>query len=154
MKIDQLIHRIAEVERKYESKMQPPCNTKDLDELNRKVEKKYRVNLPDHYLTLLSLADGVLFNGVEVFGSKPRANINNRSVRINGILEANRTLRIDRQEDVESLLVFAYSEMDLWALDLNTKTYKQHSHSGDDIVEFKTFEELMTRAFESRLPAV
>jgi hypothetical protein len=152
MNINNLVERIATTEARYGGKMQPSCDAGEIATMSFNFKRTFGVAPPDDYIELLSLADGILFNGVEVYGSKTRPSANKKSVKIRSIFEANRSLRIDRGENMQSMVVFAYSEMDLWVYDLDTKLFKRHSHSGDDIEKFKTFEAMITRAFESRLP--
>jgi hypothetical protein len=146
-----LADQIARAHARWGDRPQPAATPHDVRQVASRFQTEFGVPAPEEYLELLRLTDGALYNGIEVFACKPSAYVNKRTVRIDGIMEANRRMKRDREE-VDGVAIFATQDMGLRVLDLATGVYKFVGHGGDDYEQFDSFTAMLSHAFANRLP--
>jgi len=132
--------------------LQPACMPTEIKTFKSKFAASFHCSPATAYLQLLSISDGLRYNGVQVYGSKRRKSVNSSSTTIEGIFSANRWIRKDRRDAFDDLVVYGRGDMDLFVYDVPAKLFRLRSHGGDDLEEHPTFESLMARAFRGRLP--
>jgi hypothetical protein len=130
--------------------MQPGCPETEVTHLKAAAHKRLGVCLPERYLDLLRITDGIDENGLHVFGSHRARNVVSdvigREVFILGFTEENENLRADR-EGYNELIVFASEAMVVHALDLRSGKYMELPHADDWPSRlFDTFEEMIVCA--------
>jgi hypothetical protein len=133
-------------------KMQPPCEPKALSRCLARHEAVFGIPAAKDFARLLAVADGILFNGVEVYGSTTRPSANTRGVKVRGIFEVNALLRRDGYEDAESMVYYGENDLYLFGFGLDARAYVVQARGGDHVESPKTFAALIERAFRDHLP--
>ena len=130
--------------------LRPPAAEADLADLRRTATDELGADLPESYLDLLRLADGVQFDGVIVYASH-RAPGDDPYTVPPGFVEANLSLR--EAEAFDDYLVFGGADDLLLALHVPTGEYQALDPFGLDADEaFETLDALVLWAYGKRLP--
>jgi hypothetical protein len=127
--------------------MQPPCPEAEIGRLRRSARERLGTDLPERYLDLLRITNGLEENGVTVYGNQEARNVASdvigRELTMPGLIEENETMRLDRPNYIH-LIVFAYSALYVHALDIATGKYVFFPHVGSQPDEaYDTFDQMM-----------
>ena len=130
--------------------LHPPATEAEIDDLRRQAVRSLGAELPEAYLDLLRLADGVQFDGVIVYASH-RAPDADPHAAPPSLVEANLSLR---EADVfGDYVVFGGADDLLLALHRPTGEYQALDPFGLDADEaFDSFNALVLWAYGKRLP--
>lgn len=150
MDMKNLMSRIRESAAQYKEALEPPCTETKLARLRDRSRAELAIDIPVAYENFLRIMDGLDFNGVMVYASEQTQSNDASRANIFGFVETNLLHR-----DVEALnnyLVFGQSDMDIYAMNIKANEYQVLDKvSLDVIASVGTFEELLAKAFESRL---
>ena len=129
-------------------RVQPPCTAQELKALRKDVKAKYGSVLPPEYEELLSLMNGIDYNGTVIFAAATTPYAGLPGEFIEGLVDANEI----RREKAEHLLIFGESGMEMYAQDLKTRQFVVADDVSLDVYErYGSFGELMVAALEMRL---
>lgn len=132
--------------------LQPPAGTEDLKSMAEQARERFGYTLPLSYLDLLSVADGVDFNGYSLYASKTQPLQGEESSSLYGFLEMNELWEEYDQNNDHHLLVFGETGDDLFLFDQRDQKFKVTDKVGGDAYqEFDTFEELAEQLFKNAL---
>jgi hypothetical protein len=147
---EELIEEIAKRHKKFGESMQPPASPKQISTLREKAERELHANLPEPYLKLLSVTNGIDWNGTFFLASEdsPIAGFPDRFVR--GFVEWNLLHRdIGAFHD---LLVFGESGIDLYVYQLSLAEYQIRDTQSLDVMEISpSFDALVIDALKKIL---
>lgn len=131
--MEQMIEAVACQKAKWYTRprlMQPPCPQEEIERLRKEVPARLGTPVPERYLDLLRITNGMSTEGPIVYGSP-------------GIIEENEGMRLDRPNYVR-LIFFAYSSLYVHALDIPTGKFVFFPHIGgmpDEV--YDTFDQMM-----------
>jgi len=110
--------------------MQPPSPEEEIERLRREVPARLGAPVPERYLDLLRIANGISTESPIVYSSR-------------SIIEENEGMRLDRPNYVR-LIFFAYSSLYVHALDIPTGKFVFFPQGGikpDEV--YDTFDQMM-----------
>ena len=141
--LDQLTH--------YEVSTQPPLSEVAREAFRSRVAYTLSYELPQAYLDILTITDGLDWNGAVLYASETRLRENDE-FDIQGMLEANIQLRLAYTPD-KDFIYFAESGMDAYRHNLLTNKFEISDRVvGDSVFEsFDTAEELFQQLFKNML---
>lgn len=146
------LQQIAAKKAKYKGRTQPPAESTQLAALQKQVREQFSYELPETYVALLALSDGVNFNSYTLYASTtlPISGYTDRFIE--GFIEAN-DLWGDYEENTDHhLLMFGETGGDLFLFDRRDQKFKVTDKVGGDAYqEFNSFEELAEQFFKSVL---
>lgn len=147
-----LVRQIEAKKVKYKGQLQPPASASGLETVARKAQELYGYSLPDAYLKLISVSDGINFNGYTIYASRTNPISGHADRFIEGFVEAN-DLWEDYEENADHhLLMFGETGDDLYLFDRRDNKFKVTDKVGGDAYEeFDTFEELAELLLKSAL---
>ena len=135
----------------YGDQPQPPAPPEQLATLAIQSNENFQYKLPNHYLKILEVSDGVDFNGYKLYASKTRYIIK-YDCYIEGFLEANGLWEEYEENTDHHLIMFGETGDDLYLFDKRNQKFKiTDKVGGDAYEEFETFEELIERFFRNAL---
>jgi hypothetical protein len=135
---------------------QPPCPEEDIGKLQNRANEELGFALPQAYLDLLRLTDGMRFNSVEIFASR-RSRLVEPSTEedrgdtspyyIPGIIDEN--LELHRlNPSLVPFLIFGRTETEYLVFDRRSGRYAEISQATNDVYEsFEGAEHLLWSAF-------
>jgi hypothetical protein len=142
------LSRILKAIAKDSLSVQPPCPARELKALRRRLKATLGLDLPAEYEELLSLRNGIDYNGTLIFAAATTPYAGRPGKFIEGLVEANEI----RRERAEHLLIFGESGMEMYALDLETGRFVVADDVSLDVYEdYGSFDRLMIAALEKRL---
>lgn len=141
--LDQLAH--------YEVSTQPPLSEAAREAFRSRVAYTLSYGLPQVYLDILTITDGLDWNGTVLYASATRMRENDE-FDIQGMLEANVQLRLAYTPD-KDFIYFAESGMDAYRHNLLADKFEISDRVvGDSVFEtFDTAEELFQQLFKNML---
>jgi hypothetical protein len=132
--------------------MEPGASAAQIASLKDGALRQLGAELPAGYLDFLGRHDGLIYNGLNIYGTERREAAGEEpDVLIEGFVEANLDYRdVDYFND---LLVFGDGDVDLYVYQASKKEYQVRDRvPADNIYEtFGTFEELLAHALEEYL---
>lgn len=136
---------------RFKRRQQPPLSQVALDKLRNRVAYTFSYELPQPYLNILAVTDGLSWNGVVLYASETRLLIND-DLDIQGLTEANTQLRLAFTPD-KNFIYFAESGMDAYRHNIVTDKFEVSDRVvGDSVFEtFNTAEELFRQLFTDML---
>ena len=147
---DQILEKIAQEQQEFQRSMQPPCSPKKLIKLKEKVEKQLNCTLPDGYIKFLSITNGLMWNGLQIFASETMPIVGCADVKILGFVDLNLIYR--ENEDCLDLLFFGESGIDSYVYCISAKQYQILDRVSLSLTEtFDSFEMLIYEAFQCNL---
>ena len=150
-----LIDYLQQIEAKktsYKGKPQPPAPALQLDALRSQSREQFSYDLPETYLALLALSDGVNYNSYPLYASKTLPITGYSDRFIEGFLEANDLWEDYEENSDHHLLIFGETAGDLFLFDRRDQKYKVTDKVGGDAYqEFERFEELAEQLFRNAL---
>lgn len=131
--------------------MQPRCPETEIARLRVASRERLGVEPPQRYLDLLRITNGWDENGMQLYASQESRNtasdILGGEYIVPGFVEQNEQYRSDR-EGYDQLLIFAQSELYVYALELEPNKYIVLGQGDQEASEvYGTFDELMIAAF-------
>lgn len=146
----ELLKRVGEEQRRFGSRLQPPCSEEQLQLLVTGADKELHTELPPEYLNFLRLTNGLDWNGVVIYASDTVPIVGHPDRFINGIVEMNLNYREDPR--FEDLLVIGSNGMDIYTYRISTGACEVYDEVPHELVEtVPTFDELITKALARSL---
>jgi hypothetical protein len=141
--LDRLVH--------YEVSVQPPLSETAREAFKSRVAYTLSYALPQAYLDLLAVTDGLDWNGVVLYASETRLR-DDDELDIQGLLEVNIQLRLAYTPD-KDFVYFAESGMDAYRHNLTTDKFEISDRVvGDSVFEtFDTAEALFQQLLQNML---
>lgn len=135
----------------FKRRQQPPLSEVGQEEFKSRVAYTLSYKLPQAYLDILAVTDGLFWNGAVLYASETRLHDNNE-LDIQGMLEANIQLRLAYTPD-KDFIYFAESGMDAYRHNLVADKFEISDRVvGDSVFEtFDTAEELFQQLFKNML---
>lgn len=122
---------------------QPPAPAEQLQTLASQCRDVFGYDLPEGYLNLLAVTDGMDFNGYKLYASKTRRLAEEYDGHMEGFMEANDLWKDYEQNSDHHLLMFGETGDDLFLFDKTDHKFKITDKVGGEAYEtFDTFEEL------------
>ena len=136
-----LLDAVREHQRQTKRSGQPPLDPNQAGALRERVFSTFRYELPQAYLDLLNVTDGLDLNGIQFYASTPKQGVNDYFLP--GLLEANMQLRLG-YEPAKNYVFFAESGMDAYRHNLRENTFEISDRGAEDSVfeRFETADEL------------
>lgn len=146
-----MIEAVAKQRAKRRYPMQPSCTEEEIARLRAASKARLGVEPPARYLDLLRITNGINENGLYVYASREArdliSDVSGREFFMFDFVKENEGLRLDRP-GYDRLLIVAYKDLYICALDMTTGKYVMFPHIGSKPDEvFDTFDELMIAAF-------
>jgi hypothetical protein len=129
---------------------QPPASPRLLSTLRDRAQDELGAPVPEGYVRFLSLSDGLVWNGLELYANEtvPLAGYSDHFVQ--GFVDANLAHR-----DVKAcrdLLIFGEANIDLYAYNIHHARYLILDRTSLDVTEEpSSFEDLLRKALEAHL---
>ncbi|UYZ62000.1 YrhA family protein [Hymenobacter weizhouensis] len=148
-----LLSAVLEQLTQYEIQPQLPLSELTAEAFKSRVASTLSYNLPHTYLNILSVTDGLEWNGVVLYASETRLH-DNDELDIQGLLEANVQLRLAYTPD-KDFIYFAESGIDAFRHNLIANKFEISDRVvGTSVYEtFDTADELFQRMLEKMLEA-
>jgi len=148
------LNSIQEVQREFDQQMEAPALADELVQLTTVVRQRLQgYNVPQAYLDVLAVANGVEWNGCQLYASRDRTFLNEAGrikYAVRGLVEANEAWRILDYNC--GYVYYGESGLDLYRYNLATDGFEICTRIGLTVVEiFHTADELLTRVFELML---
>ena len=145
-----VLDEVAIQRRVFGGELQLPCTPDLIHKMKIRSQTELRNDIPDEYLSFLRETNGVTWNGVSFYGCEESPINGKEGGKIWGFVDTNLIYR--DVERMKNYLVFGQSDMDIYVINLSTHKYQVLDKiSLDEITSVSTFEELLAKAFESRL---
>jgi hypothetical protein len=136
---------------RFKRRQQPPLSVVAQDKLKSRVADTLSYELPQAYLDILAVTDGLDWNGEVLYASETRL-LANDELDIQGLVEANTQLRLAYTPD-KDFIYFAESGTDAYRHNIMTGKFEISDRVvGASIFEtFNTAEELFQQLFKNML---
>lgn len=123
MELDKLIEKIVSAYREVQAPEPSRISLDKLHELRDKIANRYGVLLPSEYETVLQRADGILYDGVCLFGSTPLFRDEAKGWPFcDGLLEANEGFEVDGVA-ISNTLCFGENGFEKFCLNLKSNQF-------------------------------
>ncbi len=140
-----IIEEIRKIEKKYNDDLERPLSDENALDFSTLIKNKFNYELPNEYVNLLKIANGIEFNGLEVYSA------DNYQSRVSSFIDMNETWN-NCSDDFKNYIFFADGDIEWFCYDLKKKKYLElDKPSGEIMVEFNTFEDMIIKALKSRL---
>lgn len=144
--------RIRAEDATFGGEPQPAATQDDLNKLSQQVYEQFAYRLPESYLSLLAMSDGINFNSYTLYSSRTLPITGYIDRFIEGFAEAEDLWEDYENNDDHHLLVFGETGGDLFLFDQRDQKFKATDKVGGNTYdEFNTFEELAERLFKNTL---
>ena len=149
--IENLLAAVRAEQVQFNRRQQPPLSEAAREVFKSRVSYTFSYDLPQVYLDLLAVTDGLSWNGVVLYASETRLRENDE-LDIQGMLEANVQLRLAYTPD-KDFMYFAESGMDAYRHNLVADKFEISDRVvGDSVFEtFDTAEQLFQQLFANML---
>ena len=149
--VDALLASVRAEQTQFNRRQQPPLSEVAKKKFKSRVAYTLTYELPQSYLDILTVTDGLDWNGAVLYSSETRLR-DNDDLDIQGMLEANVQLRLAYSPD-KDFIYFAESGMDAYRHNLVADKFEISDRVvGDSVFEtFDTAEELFQQLFENML---
>jgi hypothetical protein len=145
-----LLRQISDELRRFDERLQPPCNPDELSKLRQKAQRRLFHTVPDQYIAFLSSVNGLCWNGLEVFACGPTPKAGAPEYTIGGYVESNLSYRELGSPD--KYLIFAADDICLYVFDLIEKRYQTVTRAGDTVLRsHASFDGLIVNAMKAAL---
>ncbi|WP_309896228.1 YrhA family protein [Archangium sp.] len=146
----QLMEQIAASRKEFGLSMQPPCNSKDLADLQVRARNELGAEIPPGYVQFLGQHNGLSWNGLVIFASKTVPIVGCADKYIEGLVDWNLDFR--SAEWKNRFLVFGESDLDLYIYEPRKKKFSACDRiSLDEAESYASFEEMITEALRKHL---
>lgn len=149
--IQSLLTAVQAEQVQFKRRQQPPLSEVSREAFRSRVAYTLSYELPQAYLNILALTDGLDWNGAVLYASETRLRTNDE-LDIQGMLEANIQLRLAYTPD-KGFIYFAESGMDAYRHNLVANKFEISDRIvGDSVFEtFNTADELFQQLFKNML---
>lgn len=146
-----LLATVRAEQQQFKRRQQPPLTEDKLEAFKKRVAFTLSYTLPQAYLDILAITDGLDWNGVVLYASETRMR-DNEELDIQGLLEANIQLRLAYTPD-KDFIYFAESGIDAFRHNLVANKFEISDRVvGTSVYEtFDTADELFQRLLEKML---
>jgi hypothetical protein len=121
----------------------PPLSEAGIEDLRQRARSKLSAEIPDQYLEFLRRMDGIEWNGLDVFAGTER----DENVFPEEFVDYNLVMR--NHEDDYNYLIFAYSDISQFVLNLAESQFQTIGLGTYDVVEVhESFDDMLAAAFE------
>lgn len=129
---------------------QPPASDVDIQILLADLARLGNVkDLPDAYIQLLKMMNGLEWNGLFIYSTKTMP-LEDTDDKLMGLVEANLIWR--DFEDHKRYLFFGDADISLYCQDLTTGAFKELDRSSDTVIEtYDSFENMLNAALKVSL---
>lgn len=148
---EKFLTEIEEEEASSDEQMEPGASAAKIASLRESALRELGAELPAGYLDFLGRHNGLIYNGLNIYGTERRKVAGEPDVFIEGFTDSNLEYRdVDYFSD---LLVFGDGDIDLYVYQISKNEYQVRDRvPADNIYEtFGTFEELLAHALEEYL---
>lgn len=146
-----LLEQIRQRKAQFGETMQPLSTSHELAKLRRDVRNKLAVDLPEEYLSFLSITNGLVWNGLYVFASERNLIAGRDDVWIYGVIDRNIEERA-LDDRMCGYLVFAEDGEVSFAFNIPESRYEVVSRVARYVDDtFDSFDKLLERAFQNHL---
>ena len=144
------LEEIKQVSVKFNDTLNDGITDKELEALISGVEKELQVSLPEAYIDVLKLINGLEFNGYILYGADKELLENIPNQRINGLIDNNKVWYDNEWE--KKYLFLGDSSISWYAYDVESGSYFElDKPSGDEMQEFSCFEEMLEKILTDAL---
>jgi hypothetical protein len=145
-----LLKEILEEMEEDELTPQPPASDADIQFLLADLANLGNVKtLPDSYIQLLKMMNGLEWNGLSIYSTKTMP-LEDTDDKLLGLIEANQIWR--DLEDHKRYLFFGEAEISLYCQDLTTSAFLELDRSSDTVIEtYHIFENILSKALKDSL---
>lgn len=151
-KLSDYLQQMQAEDARFGDESQPPAAGDALMALRQQAREKFNYELPESYVSLLALSDGVNFNSYTLYASKTLSITGYTDRFIEGFVEANDLWQNYGRNSDHHLLMFGETGGDLFLFDCRDQKFKVTDKVGGDAYhEFDTFEELAEQLFKEAL---
>lgn len=146
-----LLTAVRAEQQQFKRRQQPPLLKEKLEAFKNRVDYTLFYTLPQAYLDILAITDGLEWNGIVLYASETRIRDNGK-LDIQGMLEVNMQLRLAYAPD-KDFVYFAESGLDAFRHNLATNKYEVSDRVvGTSVYEvFDTADALFQRILEKML---
>lgn len=146
----ELLKQVEQQASKYGEAMQPPATSAMLDKLKDDAKKELGADVPNDYLTFLSIMNGIDWNGMSIYSCADTISADSVRSHMPGFIETN----LIHRDVVEKgqIIVLGEDSLDIYVYDPKTEEYQSRDRTSLDIMEsFETFNDLMMWAVNKHL---
>lgn len=149
--VQNLLTAVRAEQKQFNRRQQPPLSEAAREAFRSRVAYTLSYELPQAYLDILTVTDGLDWNGAVLYASATRLRENDE-LDIQGMLEANIQLRLAYTPD-KDFIYFAESGMDAYRHNLIADKFEISDRVVGDSVfgTFDTAEELFQQLFQNML---
>ncbi len=145
-----LLQVIAGEMSRFGEQLQPPCSPRHLKDLQSSSNNALGHAVPEGYLDLLRLADGLDWNGLQIYASRRSPIVGYPDRIIEGFVEGNLAYR--DFEPFNGFLIFAGDGVALYVYDITRNEYQAITAVGLTLLETApSFESLIAKAIQGHL---
>ncbi len=142
MTTEAIIKEVRVAAKKWGEVLEPGATESEIDDFVKKVERQYDAVLPEAYIDMLRIVNGLEFNGLIVYGTKDSISDLNSSPL--DFFVANDSFRETRNRDAEKLLLLGETSTGLLVYDTDCKQFQYRDRIGIDRVEpYSCFEAML-----------
>jgi hypothetical protein len=155
--LQQLLDKVAQWQRQWDQDPQPACGADAIEALRKRAKSELGADVPEDYLSLLRIANGVDWNGLSIYAAEktPIAGRKERGKEerfIFGFVDQN--LHWREYAPAKNYLVFGESGDSTYLYNTAKSEYQERDRASDSLVDtYPTFEDLITEAVnQHKLP--
>lgn len=144
------LEKIRQEQKQYDTDINGGISEKEARVFIKKVKKEFKAALPEAYLNVLKVVNGVEYNGFILYGVDESILKSEPTQAVNGFIDNNEILYEDEWE--KHYLFLGESSMSLYAYDVEAKKYYELDNpSGDVCEEFPDFEQMFDKLLQDAL---
>lgn len=130
----------------YGEKINLGVTEKELIKFKKQVKERLNIELPNQYLKMLSIFNGLEFNGFIVYGIDEEILEVNPNESITGLIDSNELLYDNIEQ--KQYIFLGESDISWYVYDLKNNCYSELDNpSGTVCYKFNTFPELLNKMF-------
>lgn len=142
--------KLKEIKVIFGEKVNSGALEKEIKAFNKIVAKELNVNLPDDYIKVLKIVNGIEFNGHILYGIDEELLADRPNQHINGLVENNKIWHDNEWQ--KQYIFLGESDISWYVFDLLTKKYCELDNpSGTVCEEFSDFESMVEKMLSEAL---
>ncbi len=119
---NEYLSKIAEIEKKFGDELNPPATPKEIQSLKDNVKNTFGIILPRQYIEFLSEANGLHFDGLNIYGVDTSLLETKYSSAAHGFIEFNEVWY--EVEELKQYLFFGESDISWYCLNLAERIWQ------------------------------
>lgn len=144
------LEKIIQEEKEYGDEINSGISEEEVRLFIKEVKDELNITLPEDYIKILGVVNGIEFNGTILYGVDEHILKNEPNQEVNGLIDCNKVWY--ENEWQKQYIFLGEGDISWYVYDLKSKKYCELDNpSGEVSEEFSDFEEMLDKMLENSL---